>query len=72
MKKLVMIGLAVLVMFGLTGNSFAAGKRGTAAEAEAMVKKAIAMAKAKGLDAPRSTTRRGSSRTGTSMCSYTT
>jgi cytochrome c len=51
MKKLVMIGLAVLVIFGFIGNSFAVEKRGTAAEAEAMVKKAIAMAKAKGLDA---------------------
>ena len=51
MKKLVMIGMAVLVMFGFAGNGFAAGKRGTAAEAEAMVKKAIAMAKAKGNDA---------------------
>jgi len=51
MKKLVMIGMAVLVMFGFAGNGFAAAKRGTAAEAEAMVKKAIAMAKAKGNDA---------------------
>jgi hypothetical protein len=51
MKKMVMIGLAVLVMFGLAGNDFAAAKRGTAAEAEKMVKKAIAMAKAKGNDA---------------------
>ena len=51
MKKLVMIGMAVLVMFGFAGNGFAAEKRGTAAEAEKMVKKAIAMAKAKGNDA---------------------
>jgi len=51
MKKLVMIGMVVLVMFGLVGNGFAAAKRGTAAETEAMVKKAIAMAKAKGNDA---------------------
>jgi len=51
MKKLVMIGMAVLVMFGFAGSGFAAAKRGTAAEAEAMVKKAIAMAKAKGNDA---------------------
>ena len=51
MKKLVMFGLAALVVFGLTGNGFAAEKRGTATEAEAMVKKAIAMAKAKGNDA---------------------
>lgn len=51
MKKLVMIGMIVLVMFGFSGNAFAVGKRGTAAEAEAMVKKAIALAKAKGKDA---------------------
>ena len=51
MKKLVMIGMAVLVMFGFAVNGFAAEKRGTAAEAEKMVKKAIAMAKAKGNDA---------------------
>ena len=51
MKKLVMIGMIVVVMFGLSGNGFAAEKRGTAAEAEAMVKKAIAMTKAKGKDA---------------------
>jgi len=51
MKKLVMIGIAVLVMFGFLGNGFAAEKRGTAAEAEKMVKKAIAFYKAKGKDA---------------------
>jgi signal transduction histidine kinase len=51
MKKLVMIGMAVLVMCGFAGNGFAAAKRGTAGEAEAMVKKAIAAAKAKGNDA---------------------
>ena len=51
MKKLVMFGLAVMVVFGFAGNGFAAEKRGTAAEAEAMVKKAVAMAKAKGNDA---------------------
>lgn len=51
MKKLVMIGMIVMVMFGFSGNGFAAEKRGTAAEAEAMVKKAIAMTKAKGKDA---------------------
>jgi cytochrome c len=51
MKKLVMIGMIVMVMFGFSGNAFATGKHGTAAEAEAMVKKAIAMAKVKGKDA---------------------
>ncbi len=51
MKNLVMIGMAVLVLFGFSGNGYAAGKRGTAAEAEAMVKKAVAMDKAKGNDA---------------------
>jgi len=51
MKKLVMVGLVVLVVIGLTGKGFAAGKHGTAAEAEGMVKKAIAMAKAKGNEA---------------------
>jgi signal transduction histidine kinase len=51
MKKLVMVGLVVLVVFGFAGNGFTAEKRGTAAEAEKMVKKAIAMAKAKGNDA---------------------
>jgi len=51
MKKLVMIGMVVMVMFGFAGNGFAAGKHGTAAEAEALVKKAIALAQAKGKDA---------------------
>jgi signal transduction histidine kinase len=53
MKKMVMvmIGMAILVMFGFSGNGYAAEKPGTAAEAEAMVKKAIAFAKAKGNDA---------------------
>jgi cytochrome c len=51
MKKLAMFGLVVLVVFGLTGKGIAAGKHGTAAEAEALVKKAIAMAKAKGNEA---------------------
>ena len=51
MKKLVMIGIVVAVMFGFAGNGFAAEKRGTAAEAEKMVKKAVALAKAKGNDA---------------------
>lgn len=51
MKKLAMMAVAVLVMFGLAGNGFAAEKRGTAKEAENMVKKAIAMYKAKGKDA---------------------
>ena len=51
MKKLVLIGMAAVLLFGFSGNGFAAGNRGTAAEAEALVKKAIAMAKAKGNDA---------------------
>ena len=51
MNKLAMSVLVVLVMIGLAGGSIAAEKRGTAAEAEKMVKKAIAMAKAKGNDA---------------------
>ena len=50
MKKLAMAGLTVLVVLGLAGSSMAAGKHGTAAEAEAMVKKAVAMAKARGND----------------------
>ena len=51
MKKFAMVVLTVLVVFGLAGSGMAAGKHGTAAEAEAMVKKAIAMAKAKGDEA---------------------
>jgi len=51
MNKLAMSILVVLVMIGLAGGGIAAEKRGTAAEAEKMVKKAIAMAKAKGNDA---------------------
>jgi cytochrome c len=50
MKKLAMIGVIVMVMFGLVGNGFAAGKHGTAAEAVALVQKAIALTKAKGKD----------------------
>ena len=45
MKKLVMFGMVVMVLLGFAGKGFTAGKHGTAAEAEAMVKKAIAMAK---------------------------
>ena len=51
MKKLVMFGMVVMVLLGFAGKGFTAGKHGTAAEAEAMVKKAIAMAKAKGNEA---------------------
>ena len=51
MKKMVMSIMVAMVLFGMTGVVAAAGKQGTAAEAEAMVKKAIAMAKAKGKDA---------------------
>lgn len=50
MKKLVMSIMAAAVLFGMAGIA-AAEKHGTAAEAEGMVKKAIAMAKAKGNDA---------------------
>jgi cytochrome c len=51
MKKLVVSIMVVMVLFGMSGVAAAAGKHGTAAEAETMVKKAIAMAKAKGQDA---------------------
>jgi cytochrome c len=51
MKKMVMSIMVAIVLFGMTGVVAASGKQGTAAEAEAMVKKAIAMAKAKGKDA---------------------
>jgi len=51
MKRLIMIGMVVMVMAGFTDNGLAAAKRGTAAEAEALVKKAIAFAKARGKDA---------------------
>ena len=51
MKKIVLVAVAVLVVFGFSGGGFAAGKRGTAPEAEQMVKKAITFYKAKGQDA---------------------
>ena len=51
MKKLAMLGVVVAVLFGITFEGNAAEKRGTAKEAEQMVKKAIAFAKAKGQDA---------------------
>ena len=51
MKKLAMLGMAIVVVVGLAGSGITAGKKGTAAEAEAMVKKAIAMTKAKGNEA---------------------
>ncbi len=50
MKNLVMSIVAAVVLFGLAGAA-TAGKHGSAAEAEALVKKAIALAKAKGNDA---------------------
>lgn len=51
MMKLVMYGMSVLVVVALVATGFAAEKRGTAAEAEAMVKKAIELAKSKGNEA---------------------
>lgn len=51
MKKMVMSIMVAMVLFGMVGVAAAAGKHGTAAEAEAMVKKAIAMTKAQGKDA---------------------
>ncbi len=51
MKKLVLACMAAGIALGLVMNCYAAGKHGTAAEAEAMVKKAVAMAKAKGNEA---------------------
>jgi len=51
MKKLVISIVAAAVLFAMAGAGTAAGKHGTAAEAEAMVKKAISMAKASGNEA---------------------
>jgi cytochrome c len=51
MKKLVMCGMAALMLIGFAGVAAAAGNHGTAAEAEAMVKKAIAFSKANGNEA---------------------
>ncbi len=51
MKKLALVGFVMTMLIGFMGNVQAVGKHGTAAEAEAMVKKAIAMAKAKGNNA---------------------
>jgi cytochrome c len=51
MKKLVLSGMVLLVLFGFAGFVSAAEKRGTAAEAEALVKKAIASMKANGREA---------------------
>jgi signal transduction histidine kinase len=51
MKKLVLSGMVLLVLFGFAGIVSAAEKRGTAAEAEALVKKAIAYMKANGKEA---------------------
>jgi cytochrome c len=51
MKKLVLSGMVLLVLFGFAGIVSAAEKRGTAAEAEALVKKAIAYMKANGREA---------------------
>jgi cytochrome c len=51
MKKLVLSGMVLLVLIGFAGIVSAAEKRGTAAEAEALVKKAIASIKANGREA---------------------
>jgi cytochrome c len=51
MKKLVLSGMVLLVLFGFAGIVSAGEKRGTAAEAEALVKKAIAYMKANGKEA---------------------
>ena len=51
MKKLVLSGMILLVLFGFAGIVSAAEKRGTAAEAETLVKKAIASMKANGKEA---------------------
>ena len=51
MKKLVLSGMVLVVLFGFAGIISAAEKRGTAAEAEALVKKAIAYMKSNGKEA---------------------
>ncbi len=48
MKKLVLSGMVLVVLFGFAGIISAAEKRGTSAEAEALVKKAIAYMKSNG------------------------
>ncbi len=50
MKKMIMYGMAALVLFCFAGVAAAGGKHGTAAEAEAMVKKAVNYYKANGRD----------------------
>ena len=51
MKKLVLSGMVLVLLFGFAGIMSAAEKRGTAGEAEALVKKAIAYMKSNGKDA---------------------
>ena len=51
MKKLVLLALSVLLMEGMAGVCPASEKRGTAGEAEKLVKNAVEMLKAKGKDA---------------------
>jgi hypothetical protein len=51
MKKMIMCGMVALVLLCFAGVAAAAGKHGTAAEAEAMVKKAISNMKSQGNDA---------------------
>jgi signal transduction histidine kinase len=48
MRRMVMSMVVVLSLFGAAGAGMAAEKRGTAAEAEAMVKKAVAYMKSNG------------------------
>jgi cytochrome c len=50
MKKMIMYGMVALVLLCFGGAAAAAGKHGTAAEAEAMVKKAVNYYKANGRD----------------------
>ena len=51
MKKWVMMGMIVMVVFGLSGISSAVEKRGTAAEAETLVNRAVELLKTKGREA---------------------
>jgi cytochrome c len=50
MKKMIMYGMAALVLLCFAGIAAAGGKHGTPAEAEAMVKKAVNYYKANGRD----------------------
>jgi len=50
MKRLIVLGMVLLVLIGYAGILAAGEKHGTAAEAEALVKKAIAYMKSNGRD----------------------